>query len=133
VQQQRTATQAQLANLTNRHDTNQRMSRNDIHAMLDTLGSLLDVLRHADPADKAEVYRELGVRLTYNHTEHTVLAETQPTSSVCVVSVSEGGLEPPPPCRGLAPQASASAVPPLGHSAPGPRTHRILLLPCVAQ
>ena len=29
---------------------------------------------------------------TYNHTEHTVLAETRPTSSVCVVSVSEEGL-----------------------------------------
>src|ERR1700712_5240355 len=28
--------------------------------------------------------------------------------------VSEGGLEPPPPTRGLAPQASASAIPPLG-------------------
>jgi NADH dehydrogenase/NADH:ubiquinone oxidoreductase subunit G len=93
VQQQRTAAQAQLANLTSRHGTNQRMSRNDIHAMLDTLGGLLDVLRHADPADKAEVYRELGIHLTYNHTEHTVLAETRPTSSVCVVSVSEGGLE----------------------------------------
>ncbi|MGH3439471.1 MAG: hypothetical protein ACRDRN_23810, partial [Sciscionella sp.] len=43
-------------------------------------------------ADKAEVYRELGVRLTYNHTEHTVLAETRPTSPVCGVSVSEGDL-----------------------------------------
>jgi hypothetical protein len=53
---------------------------------------LLNALRHADPADKTEVYRELGVRLIYNHTEHTVLAETRPTSSVCVVSVSEGGL-----------------------------------------
>jgi hypothetical protein len=47
----------------------------------------------ADPADKAEVYRELGIRLTYHHTEHTVLAETRPTSSVGVVSVSEGGLD----------------------------------------
>jgi hypothetical protein len=93
VQQQCTAAEAQLANLTSRHGTNRRMSRNDIHAMLDTLGGLLDVLRHADPADKAEVYRELGVRLTYHHTGHTVLAETRPTSSVCVVSVSEGGLE----------------------------------------
>jgi hypothetical protein len=69
------------------------MSRDDIHAMVNTLGGLLNALRHADPADKAEVYRELGVRLTYNHTEHTILAETRPTSSVCVVSVSEGGLE----------------------------------------
>lgn len=32
----------------------------------------------------------------------------------CHESVSEGGLEPPPPSRGLAPQASASAIPPLG-------------------
>jgi hypothetical protein len=62
--------------------------------MVNTLGGLLNALRHADPADKTEVYRELGLRLTYNHTEHTVLAETRPTSSVCVVSVSEGGLEP---------------------------------------
>jgi len=27
---------------------------------VDTLGGLLNVLRHADPADKAEVYRELA-------------------------------------------------------------------------
>ncbi len=97
MQQQRTVAQARLTNLTSHHGSNQRMSRDDIHAMMDTLGGLLNALRHADPADKAEVYRDLGVRLTYNHTEHTVLAETRPTSSVCVVSVSEGGLEPPPP------------------------------------
>jgi hypothetical protein len=54
---------------------------------------LLDVLRYADPADKAEVYHALGVHLTYDHVEHTVLAETRPTSSVCVVSVSEEGLD----------------------------------------
>src|SRR6185312_2387218 len=93
VQQQRAVAEARLATLTSRHGTNRRMSRNDIGAMVDTLGGLLDVLRHADPADKAEVYRELGVRLTYNHTERTVLAETRPTSSVCVVFVSEGGLD----------------------------------------
>jgi site-specific DNA recombinase len=86
-----------LANLTSHHGVKRRMSRDDIHAMVDTLGGLLNALRHADPADKTEVYRELGVRLTYNHTEHTILAETRPTSSVCVVFVSEGGLEPPPP------------------------------------
>jgi site-specific DNA recombinase len=92
VQRQRTVAEARLANLTSHHSANRRMSRDDIHAMVDTLGGLLNALRHADPADKTEVYRELGVRLIYNHTEHTVLAETRPTSSVCVVSVSEGGL-----------------------------------------
>jgi site-specific DNA recombinase len=92
VQQQRTLAEARLANLASHHGANRRMTRDDIHAMVDTLGGLLDVLHHADPADKAEVYRELGIRLTYHHTEHTVLAETRPTSSVCVVSVSEGDL-----------------------------------------
>src|SRR5262249_12698050 len=33
---------------------------------------------------------------------------------VCVRFVPEGGLEPPRPIRALAPQASASAIPPLG-------------------
>ena len=61
------------------------MSRDDIHAMVNALGGLLNTLHRADPADKAEVYRELGIRLIYHHTEHTVLAETRPTSSVGVV------------------------------------------------
>jgi site-specific DNA recombinase len=89
VQQQRTAAQARPATLASHHGANRRRSRDDIHALVDTLGGLLDALRHADPADKAEVYRELGIRLTYHHTEHTVLAKTRPTSSVGVVSVSE--------------------------------------------
>ncbi|MGH3570600.1 MAG: zinc ribbon domain-containing protein [Pseudonocardiaceae bacterium] len=93
VQQQRTVAEARLATLTSHHGTNRRISRDDIHAMVNTLGGLLNALRHADPADKAEVYRELGVRLTYDHAERTVLAETRPTSSVCVVFVSEDGLD----------------------------------------
>jgi site-specific DNA recombinase len=92
VQQQRTLAEARLATLASRDGTNRRMSRDDIRTMVDTLGGLLDVLRNVDPADKAEAYRELGVRLIYDHTKRTVLAETRPTSSVCVVSVSEGGL-----------------------------------------
>ena len=92
VQQQRTIAEARLATLTSHHGANRRISQDDIHAMVDTLGGLLDALRHADPTAKAEVYRGLGVCLTYNHTERTVLAETRPTSSVCVVFVSEGGL-----------------------------------------
>ena len=92
VQQQRTIAEARLATLATNYGANRRMSRDEIRAIVDTLSGLLDALRHADPADKAEVYRELGVCLTYNHTERTVLAETRPTSSVCVVFVSEGGL-----------------------------------------
>jgi site-specific DNA recombinase len=94
VQQQRTIAETRLVTLTNRHSTNRRMSRDDIHTLVHTLGGLLNALCHADPADKAEVYRELGVHLTYDHAERTVLAETRPTSSVCVVFVSEGGSDP---------------------------------------
>ncbi|MGH3669047.1 MAG: hypothetical protein ACRDSH_00195 [Pseudonocardiaceae bacterium] len=57
VQQQRTVAEARLANLTSRHGENRQMSRDDIHAMVNTLGGLLDVLHHADPVDKAEVNR----------------------------------------------------------------------------
>ena len=63
--------QRRLATLASHHGTNRRMSRDDIHALVDTLGGLLNALRHADPIDKAEVYRELGVRLTYDHAERT--------------------------------------------------------------
>jgi site-specific DNA recombinase len=94
VQQQRMVVEARLATLASHHGANRPMSKDDIYALVDTLGGLLNALRHADPADKAEVYRELGVCLTYNHTERTVLAETRPTSSVCVVFVSEGGSDP---------------------------------------
>jgi len=67
------------------------MSRDEIKTLIDALGGLLSVLRDADPADKAEVYRQLGLRLTYDHETHTVLAESQPAPSVGVVVVSEGG------------------------------------------
>ncbi|MDQ3904151.1 MAG: hypothetical protein M3300_01560 [Actinomycetota bacterium] len=59
VQQQRTVAEARLATLTSRHGANRRMSREDIHTMVNTLGGLLNALRHADPADKAEVYASL--------------------------------------------------------------------------
>ncbi len=73
-----------------------RLTRQQIKDLVDGLGGLLTVLGEADPADKAEVYRQLGLRLTYDHETETVVAEASPRSSVCVVSVSEGGLEPKP-------------------------------------
>jgi hypothetical protein len=37
----------------------------DIQHLIAALGDILDVLRDADPADKARVYAELRLRLTY--------------------------------------------------------------------
>ncbi|WP_322749687.1 MULTISPECIES: recombinase family protein [unclassified Frankia] len=67
-----------------------RLTRQQIRDLVDGLGGLLAILHEADPADKAEVYRELGLKLTYDHETETIMAEASPRSSVCVVSVSEG-------------------------------------------
>jgi hypothetical protein len=41
------------------------MSRDEISSVVTALSDLLAVLRAADPADKAEIYSQLGLRLTY--------------------------------------------------------------------
>jgi hypothetical protein len=42
-----------------------RMSRQEIQALLETLGNVRTVLADADPDDKAEVYRRLALQLIY--------------------------------------------------------------------
>jgi hypothetical protein len=44
------------------------------------LGSLLTVLRDADPADNATIYHGLGPRLTYQPGQKNVIAEAKPTA-----------------------------------------------------
>ncbi len=57
------AAQAQLRAATGA--ANARITSEEITALVASLGSILTVLREADPADKAEVYRGLGLQLTY--------------------------------------------------------------------
>ncbi|MDX6345786.1 MAG: hypothetical protein QOF84_576 [Streptomyces sp.] len=76
------------------------MSRDEIRIVVEALGGLLALPREADPADKAEVYRQLGLRLTNDHETRMVLAECRPAPLMCVKNVSEGGLEPPRPIKG---------------------------------
>lgn len=84
--------EARLAASDTRSVRNRRMSREEIRELVDALGGLLAILREADPADKLEVYRQLGLKLTYNHDKRVVVAETQPQPPVCAVNVSEGDL-----------------------------------------
>jgi len=53
---------------------------------------VLAVIRDADPHDKAAIYRELGLSLSYDHENRIVTAEATPRSSVDLLAVSEGGL-----------------------------------------
>ncbi|MBM0256640.1 hypothetical protein [Micromonospora sp. 4G55] len=50
-------------------------SAGDSGALVNALGDIAVVLRDADPADKAEVYRQLGLRLTHRPETQTVRAE----------------------------------------------------------
>ena len=51
------------------------MTRDQIASIVTALGDILAVLADADPADKAEIYTQLGLRLTYQPGQRTVRAE----------------------------------------------------------
>ncbi|MDI6105696.1 recombinase family protein [Actinoplanes sp. NEAU-A12] len=53
----------------------QRLNEGQITAIVDGLGSLLAVLRAADPRDKAELYSRIGLRMTYRPGLETLKAE----------------------------------------------------------
>jgi site-specific DNA recombinase len=71
----------------------QRLTRAEITHLVDTLHDVARVIHDADPRDKAEIYRELGLRLTYRPATETVLAEAQP-APVYVRYVSKGRVVP---------------------------------------
>jgi hypothetical protein len=48
------------------------MTADEINEMLDQLGDVGEVLRSAELADKAALYRDLGLNLTFNPTAQTV-------------------------------------------------------------
>ncbi|MGC5331135.1 hypothetical protein [Micromonospora sp. DT62] len=64
-----------------RYTGRKTMSPDEIHRLVETLGNITTVLRNADPADKARVYRELGLTLTYRPTARTVSAQATPSGS----------------------------------------------------
>ena len=59
------------------HARPKSMSRDEIVSVVTALSDLLTVLRRADPADKAEIYTQLGLRLTYHPSDRTVRAEAR--------------------------------------------------------
>jgi site-specific DNA recombinase len=68
--------------------------------MLADLGDLARVVVQAEAVDKAKLYRELGLRLTYRPQKQLVEATVIPGLDMCKRLVSEGGLEPPCPVKG---------------------------------
>ncbi|MEV4079453.1 recombinase family protein [Nonomuraea fuscirosea] len=53
-----------------------RLTEQDIAAMVAAIGDMRTALRHADARHKAELYSQLGLRLTYEPARNTVIAQT---------------------------------------------------------
>jgi site-specific DNA recombinase len=70
-----TAERARLVARTRPATPRAPMTRDQIATIVTALGDILAVLRDADPADKAEIYSQLGLRLTYQPGQRIVRAE----------------------------------------------------------
>jgi len=88
VQARRAEAEAQLHQS---QQTTGRLSRDQIRSLVEAIGSIRGVLARAEPADKAEVYKQLGLRLTYQPRPRIVRAEAY-LNPVGQGFVSEGGL-----------------------------------------
>jgi site-specific DNA recombinase len=93
TQAKKVAAQAEIRAVTGQR----RMSPDDIAAIVAALGDLARVVRDADTSDKAEIYAQLGLTLTYQPGRRLVEAIIQPSLNMPKGFVSEGGLEPPCP------------------------------------
>jgi len=59
-----------------------RMSEDEIATIVAATTGLISVLSAADPHDKADIYRKLGLRLTYQPAKRTMIAEAQPPATM---------------------------------------------------
>ena len=73
-----------------------RMTEQEIRTVVDKLADIARVLTGADPNDKSEIFRQLGLKLTYRPGRRIVEAKIEPAPHG-FSRVSEGGLEPPCP------------------------------------
>ena len=58
-----------------RHQPGRRLTEDDIRALIAALGSLLDVIRNAGPAEKAAISDQLGLKVTFKPGEAKIRAE----------------------------------------------------------
>lgn len=107
VQAERLAAEVELERATGQQ--NRRMSRDQLAALVNGFGHLLGVLATAAPEDKAEVYRKLGLQLTYDPSRRVVTVESH---------LGSDGNSPLPrgPRPSGGPTSGASSAEPVGES-----------------
>lgn len=67
-----------------------RLSHEEITRHLAAIGDVTHVLATGNPADKAALYGQLGLALTYHPTAMTVTVEAQPLSAMYVKGCPRG-------------------------------------------
>jgi hypothetical protein len=55
-----------------------KQPKSEITSLVQAIGDLMQVIKDAGPADKAEIYSQLGLTLTYRPNEKRVVAEARP-------------------------------------------------------
>jgi hypothetical protein len=91
TQAKKITAQAEIRTSTGRR----QLSQDDIAAIVAAFADLAQVVREADPADKADLYAQLKLTLTYQPGQRLVEATVKPRLDMRKGLVSEGGLEPP--------------------------------------
>ena len=66
------------------------MTEAEIRAIIDRLGSIAEILSEADPHDKAEIFRQLGLKLMYHPGRSIIEATVQPAQCGFFESVRGG-------------------------------------------
>jgi hypothetical protein len=84
------------------------MTEADIRAIVDRLAEVANVLADANPDDKAEIFRQLGLRLTYRPGERLVRATIKPDNHWQIDGVRGG---PEPPCPRIFPDSGLTRRP----------------------
>ncbi len=68
-----------------RKEEERTLTREEISTMVETLGDVASALAEAEPAEKADLYRQLNLRLTYQPTTSTVRADMKISTTYCGV------------------------------------------------
>ncbi len=74
-------------------DGRRGMTTDEIRTIVEAMSGIAAILKAAHPADKAELYRELGLRLTYEPGPRLIKAEASPSRS-CTKMCPRGDLNP---------------------------------------
>jgi site-specific DNA recombinase len=77
VQAEKAVAEADLRQITGRRI----MTPDEINTLVEAMAGIAEILRRADPDDKAEVYRQLGLKLTYKPGLRLIQAEAGPSGS----------------------------------------------------